>query len=100
MEKSEHHGLLELFNLGARLGSLEGYLYGAAKVEKKYLAGWLHNIDREFKELPTEVGRHIAEDYATVLDKVLKLVQGHFGENDVDTLQVKEIVASLKGLNQ
>ena len=33
MEKSVHR---ILFDLGARLGSLEGYLHGEEKVEKKY----------------------------------------------------------------
>ena len=94
MEESLHQGL---FNLGARLGSLEGYLYGAASVEKHYLAGWLQNIDREFTGLPAAVAREIATDYAAVLAKVLKLLQRHFGEDDVDTIKVRTMVTGLRG---
>ena len=89
-----------LFDLGARLGSLEGYLYGATEADQKYLSGWLRNIDCEFKELPTDIRSAIAVDYLVVLEKVLKLVQRHFGESDEDTLQLKSMVTDLKGNNR
>ena len=96
MEKSVHR---ILFDLGARLGSLEGYLHGEEKVEKKYLAGWLQNIDRQFKSLPADVGTEVADDYAVILDKLSALLQKLYGEQDVDTLQIRAIAASLKGRN-
>jgi hypothetical protein len=33
-----------LFDLGARLGSLEGYLYAGDRVDIKYLPNWLVNV--------------------------------------------------------
>ena len=54
-EHDSMSGNRTLFDLGARLGSLEGYLYAEEKVEKKYLPNWMENIAREFGGLPAEV---------------------------------------------
>lgn len=97
MAKSVHR---VLFDLGARLGSLEGYLHSEEKVEKKYLAGWLQNIDRQFKGLPADVGTEVAGDYAVILDKLAALLRKLYGEQDVDALQIRAMAASLKGRNQ
>jgi len=94
MEKSVNR---VLFDFGARLGSLEGYLYSDEKVEKKYLAGWLQNIDRAFKDLPVEIRTEIGEDYAVILNKLAALFEGLYGSADTDTLQLKTMVTSLKG---
>ena len=89
-----------IFDLGARLGSLEGYLYAEDQVEKKYLAGWLQNIDREFSDLPVETQREIAGDYEEVLKKVVALLQKTFGDDDADTVKCKAMAAKVKGGNQ
>jgi len=84
-----------VFELGARLGSLEGYLYGEEKVEKKYLAGWLQNIDHEFWGLHVETRREISGDYAEIIKKVEALFQRNYGDKDADTLRVKDMAARL-----
>ncbi len=89
-----------IFNLGARLGSLEGYLYGEERVEKKYLAGWLQNIDKEFSRLPVETRSEIAGDYEEVIRKVVALLQKTFGDGDADTIRCQDMAAMLKGGNQ
>ncbi len=94
MEKS---GQRVLFDLGARLGSLEGYLYSDEKVEKKYLAGWLKNIDQQFKGLSVEIRTEIREDYAVILNKIEALFQRLYGNEGDDTLQLRAMVTSLKG---
>ena len=81
-----------LFDLGARLGSLEGYLYAEEKVEKGYLPRWIENIEREFGSLPAEVGREIAKDYREVWRKVEALLVRIYGDSDTTTLQVKGIL--------
>lgn len=81
-----------LFNLGARLGSLEGYLYGEEKVEKHYLSGWMDNIAREFSSLPDGARREIAGDYALVWRKVESLVVKLYGDRDATALQIKGIL--------
>ncbi len=86
-----------LFDLASRLGCLEGYLYSEEKVEKKYLQAWLQNIDREFGSLPGEVRNEIVVDYLELLKKVEALLQRLYGEEDADTLQVKQMVGGLKG---
>ena len=96
MEKSLNQGI---FDLGARLGSLEGYLYGEERVEKKYLAGWLQNIDNQFSALPIETRSEIAKDYAEVIGKVAALLQKTFGGEDPDAIKCKDMAAKLVGGN-
>jgi hypothetical protein len=86
-----------LFDLASRLGCLEGYLYSEERVDKKYLPGWLQNIDREFKSLPAEVRKEIGGDYLELLTKVEASLQRLYGEGDADTLQVKQMIGTLKG---
>jgi hypothetical protein len=85
-----------LFDLGARLGSLEGYLYAEEKVEKKYLQGWIENIVREFEDLPAETTVEIAKDYREVWRKVKALLERLYGHRDENVLRVKAIVDGLK----
>lgn len=85
-----------LFDLGSRMGSLEGYLYSEEKVEKGYLKGWLENIDREFKHLPTELKDEIRADYLEVLRKVEALLKRNYGDKDEETLRAAAMVSTLK----
>lgn len=86
-----------LFDLGSRLGSLEGYLYSEERVEKSYLPGWLRNIERGFRSLPAEVSGEIVQDYLEILKKVHAMLGRVYGEDDADTVQVKGMIAGLKG---
>jgi hypothetical protein len=81
-----------LFDLGARLGSLEGYLYAEERVEKNYLPGWIENIISEFGSLPPEIRSEIAKDYGEVWRKVEALVLRIYGENDPTTLKVRAVL--------
>lgn len=85
-----------LFDLGSRLGSLEGYLYSDEKVAKGYLNAWIENIDREFKHLPTELKEEIGADYLEVLRKIEALLKRLYGDQDEETLRVAAIVSELK----
>jgi len=88
-----------LFDLGARLGSLEGYLYAEERVEKSYLPGWIGNIEREFESLPAEVKSEIAWDYTEIWRKVEALLVKIYSDRDTATLQVKTILNRLKERN-
>ena len=84
-----------LFDLASRLGSLEGYLYTGEKVEKSYLPNWLQNIDREFKNLASEVRDEIQSDYVTLLKKVRALLHEAYGDEDANTLKIAAMLSSL-----
>ena len=84
-----------LLDLGARLGSLEGYLYAEEQVEKKYLPGWIGNIEHEFESLPAEVRSEVVRDYREIWRKVAALLVRIYGEADTTTGQVKEILNRL-----
>jgi hypothetical protein len=97
MDKQDSMSLNQLlFDLGSRLGSLEGYLYSEERVEKKYLPGWLQNIDRQFTSLPSDVRNEITKDYWELLKKVQALLHRLYGDEDADTLKVKGMINGLK----
>ena len=85
-----------LFDLGARLGSLEGYLYAEEKVDKHYLPGWIGNIKREFEELPAQVRSEIARDYTEVWRKVEALLVRIYGDTDPTSIQVRALLEGLE----
>jgi len=85
-----------LFDLGARLGSLEGYLYAEEKVDKHYLPGWIGNIKREFEELPAQVRSEIARDYTEVWRKVEALLVRIYGDTDPTLIQVRALLGGLE----
>jgi hypothetical protein len=87
----------QLFDLGSRLGSLEGYLYSEEKVDKSYLKNWLDNIEREFNQLPAGLKQEIEGDYLEILRKVEALLKRLYGDKDADTLQVTRMIGTLKG---
>jgi hypothetical protein len=83
-----------LFDLAARLGSLEGYLYAEAKVEKSYLPNWLQNVEREFDCLPAQLQNEIRPDYLEVLKKVQALLRKLYGDSDANTQKITAIISS------
>lgn len=87
----------QIFDLGSRLGSLEGYLYSEEKVDKSYLKNWLQNIDREFNQLPQGLKQEIEGDYLEILRKVEALLKRLYGDRDADTVKVTGMIVTLKG---
>ncbi|MGH7832098.1 MAG: hypothetical protein ACREQK_00490 [Candidatus Binatia bacterium] len=85
-----------LLDLGARLGSLEGYFYAEERVEKKYLSGWIDNIERQFAELPSDVRVEVAGDYQEIWRKVGASLARLYSEQDPMTVRVREILSGLK----
>jgi hypothetical protein len=84
-----------LFDLAARLGSLEGYLYAEEKVDRKYLPNWLQNIEREFNCLSIEVRNEIQSDYVQLLSKVHGLLTKAYSEQDSNTAKVASMLVKL-----
>ncbi|HEX2226758.1 MAG TPA: hypothetical protein VHM64_06435 [Candidatus Binatia bacterium] len=83
-----------LFDLAARLGSLEGYLYAEEKVDKKYLPNWLRNIERAHVCLPKEVQHEIQSDYLALLHKTHNLLLDAYGREDPNTLKIAAMIAT------
>jgi hypothetical protein len=81
-----------LFDLAARLGSLEGYLYAEEKVDTSYLPNWLRNIELEFQSLATEVKSEIRPDYLALLKKVRDLLHKSYGEQDANSRTVEAMI--------
>jgi hypothetical protein len=85
-----------IFDLAARIGSLEGYLYVGKDVEAQYLPGWLENINQEFNELTNDVRKEISKDYLEVLRKIAAYLERLYGEADQNTRKANAMVAALK----
>lgn len=85
-----------LFDLAARLGSLEGYLYAEEKVDPSYLPNWLQNIEREFEILPPQARNEVRRDYIELLGKVQALLRGLYGENDGNTEKLTAMIAAAR----
>jgi hypothetical protein len=82
-----------LFDLAARLGSLEGYLYAAGKVDKSYLPNWLQNVECEFNCLSARVQNEIRPDFLELLKKVQALLRGLYGDLDANTQNIAVIIS-------
>jgi hypothetical protein len=83
-----------VFDLAARIGSLEGYLYVGKDVEAEYLPGWLENINRGFNDLESEVKREIEKDYLEVLKKVAAYLERVYGEADQNASKARRMLES------
>jgi len=83
-----------LFDLAARMGSLEGYLYGEEKVEPKYLPNWLEHIDQEFNLLTLAVRNELRADYVALLQKIYELLQKAYGGQDANTMKVAAMISA------
>ena len=83
-----------LFDLGSRLGSLEGYLYAGEKVDKKYLPNWLSNVAAAYGFLAPEVRREIHGDYLALLHKVHNLLRAAYGNDDANTVKISAMIAA------
>jgi hypothetical protein len=86
-----------LFDLGARLGSLEGYLYAGDKVDKNYLPNWLTNTAVAYGCLTPDVRREIQGDYLALLHKVHNLLRDAYGSHDPNTLKIAGMIAMTAG---
>lgn len=85
-----------LFDLAARLGSLEGYLYAGEKVEPSYLPNWLENVQREFSCLAPQARNEVRRDYIELLEKVAALLLRLYGEKDGNTEKVTAMIAAAR----
>ncbi len=90
-----------LFDLAARMGALEGYLYAEEKVDPKYLPNWLEHIDEEFKLLAVAVSDELQPDFLVLLRKIQDLLQKAYGSDDPNTMKVAAMIArAMQGKNR
>jgi len=86
----------KIFDLGARLGSLEGYLYVGKDVEPRYLPGWLENIEKEFRDLPTDARSECAAGFYEVMRKVAAYLERLYGSSDANTMKATAMVDAVQ----
>ena len=86
----------KIFDLGARLGSLEGYLYVGKDVEAQYLPGWLGNIEKAFGELPPDARSDCAAGFYEVMRKVAAYLEKLYGSSDANAIKAAAVVDAVK----
>ena len=82
-----------LFDLAARMGSFEGYLYAEEKVEPTYLPNWLEHIEEEFSLLALAVKNELRPDYLVLLRKIHDLLQKAYGDQDSNTMKAAAMIS-------
>lgn len=87
----------EIFELAAKLGSLEGYLYERPDAAPSYFPNWLGNIQRMYAALPPEAQADFREQYREVLGKVAGHLEKLAGPEDSNLLQVRRMLAEAGG---
>lgn len=87
---------LELFELAAKAGCLEGWLYNKGEVELHYLEDWIANIDRMYQALPGELKDEVRSSYL----KLLKSITEHCNRLLPKDHRVMERLARMSALAQ
>lgn len=85
----------KIFQLAAKVGCLEGYMYKRNNVEPQYLPNWVGNIERMYGELPAEAKQAFKEDYLTVMKNILEHMEQVPGKEDKNTLKVKGMIEQI-----
>lgn len=86
----------EVFELAAKLGSLEGYVYERPDADPSYFPNWLGNIQRLYASLPQEARADFREQYQEVLTKVAGHLEKLAGPESGHLLRVREMLAEAK----
>ena len=89
----------DVFDLAAKVGCLEGYLYEQPQAAPQYLPNWLANIHRMYSSLPEEARADFLQRYVEVLDKAAGHMEKLLGANDSNVFHVKEMLAEARGWN-
>jgi hypothetical protein len=82
-----------LFDLGARVGSLEGYVYEGKTVAVHYLPGWVRNIEKEFLDLPSEAKSEILSGYREILSKIDTSLRALLPEDDPTLALLQKMIS-------
>ena len=86
----------QIFDLGARLGSLEGYLYVGKDIDPQYLPGWLGNIEKAFTALPPDARIECTAGFYQVMRKVAAYLEKLYGPADPNTVKAAAMVDAVK----
>jgi hypothetical protein len=86
----------DVYELAAKLGSLEGYLYQRPDADPQYLPNWLGNIQRMWAELPSEARNDCQAKHAAVLKSVAEHLAKVVGLQDSNYLLLQRILAEVE----
>ena len=85
----------DLFNFSAKVGCLEGYLYERKDADISTLPNWLGNIEKMYRNLPTEAKRDFLSDYRNILEKILVSSEKILKKEDGVLIKLKSMIADI-----
>ena len=80
-----------IYDLAAKAGALEGYVYHQKNVDPGYLPAWTENLVNQYNALSTEIRAEIQEGCDETLGRAVQSLIPVLGEDH-------EVVKKLKGL--
>lgn len=87
----------EVFDLAAKMGALEGWLYERPDASSRYFPAWLDNIERMHAALPREAQTDFQVHYRELLSKISEHMEKTFGAEAEHTQRVKRMLAEAGG---
>ncbi|MDO8690172.1 MAG: hypothetical protein Q7R39_09235 [Dehalococcoidia bacterium] len=85
----------DVFELAAKVGSMEGYLWERPDASSRYLPNWLGNLERMYASLPLEAQADCSPAYREVLSKAVEGMDKLLGPGDEIVLLAKRLLADL-----
>ncbi len=86
----------EVFDLAAKVGSLEGYLYLLPEEAPRYFNNWLGNIDRMYSALPKEVRDDCRDSFLETFGKAVELMDKLPNAGEENVRLAKKILAEAR----
>ena len=85
----------DVFELAAKVGSLEGYLWDRPDASARYLPNWLGNLERMYASLTPEAQADCRPAYREVLAKAVEGMDKLLGPGDEIVVLAKRLLADL-----
>ncbi len=87
----------EVFDLAAKVGSLEGYLYVFPEEAPRYFTNWLGNIQRMYAALPKEVRDDCRSSFLETFGKAVEHMEKLPNAGEENLRLAKQILAEATG---
>lgn len=86
---------LQVFELAAKLGSLEGYVWERPDASPRYFTNWFGNIETMYGALPQDVKTDFRPKYREVLASVVKHLEKILQPEDENLQCMKRLLAAV-----
>jgi hypothetical protein len=85
----------KIFDLAAKVGCLEGYLYPKDRVDTSYLPNWVDNINNMFIKLSENDKKTFKEEYERILKNIFSYCKEILAEDDPIVIKLKNMLDNI-----